>query len=227
MLSLVDIIRIDHFRGFEAYWKIPYGSPNAIKGEWIKGPGKDLFDAIKAKLGVLPIIAENLGVITDEVEKIRTDCGFPGMKILQFAFNNDKWTEESSKNKDLPHNYVSPDNIVYTGTHDNDTTVGYFATCSEECRKSVRNYFGLSETASVKELTSALIRAAFASTAQTCIIPLQDIYCIGNEGRMNMPSTTGSNWAWRMDLDLLDKKEADLLKQLSVMYGRNISNYLT
>ena len=227
MLSLVDIIRIDHFRGFEAYWKIPYGSPNAIKGEWIKGPGKDLFDAIKAKLGVLPIIAENLGVITDEVEKIRTDCGFPGMKILQFAFNNDKWTVESSKNKDLPHNYVSPDNIVYTGTHDNDTTVGYFATCSEECRKSVRNYFGLSETASVKELTSALIRAAFASTAQTCIIPLQDIYCIGNEGRMNMPSTTGSNWAWRMDVDLLDKKEADLLKQLSAMYGRNISNYLT
>lgn len=221
MLSLVDIIRIDHFRGFEAYWKIPYGAPNAIKGEWIKGPGKDLFDAIKEKLGTLPIIAENLGVITDEVEKIRTDCEFPGMKILQFAFNNDPWTSESALNKDLPHNYTSPDNIVYTGTHDNDTTAGYFTSCTEDCRKNVRNYLGLAESADVNDLTHAMIRAAFASTAETCIIPLQDIYCIGTEGRMNMPSTTGSNWSWRMTDTLLDEKGSDELKQLSLIYSRN------
>ena len=222
MLTLVDIIRIDHFRGFEAYWKIPYGSPNAIKGEWVKGPGKDLFDSIKKKLGTLPIIAENLGVITDEVEKIRTDCGFPGMKILQFAFNNDEWSAESSENKDLPHNYTTPDNIVYTGTHDNDTTAGYFSSCSEECRKNVRNYFCLSEHADVTEMTQAFIQGAFASTAKTCIIPLQDIYCIGTEGRMNMPSTTGSNWSWRMDSNLLEDGAAQKLRHLSFIYGRNV-----
>ena len=223
MMSLVDIVRIDHFRGFEAYWKIPYGSPNAINGEWVKGPGKDLFDAVKSKLGELPIIAENLGVITDEVEKIRMDCGFPGMKILQFAFNDNKWSDESAQNKDLPHNYTSPDQIVYTGTHDNDTTAGYFASCSDECRENVRNYFGLDKDAGAESLTGAMIRSAFASVARTCIIPLQDIYCLGTETRMNMPSTTGSNWAWRMSSDLLDDSGARLLKKLSCTYGRNIA----
>lgn len=221
MLRLVDIVRIDHFRGFEAYWKIPYGSPNAIKGEWIKGPGKDLFDTIKEKLGDLPIIAENLGVITDEVEKIRTDCGFPGMKILQFAFNDNEWTEDSASIKDLPHNYDTSDQIVYTGTHDNDTTAGFLTSCTETCRKNVRSYLALPPTASVKTMTAALIRAAFASTAQSCVIPLQDLYAIGTTARMNMPSTTGTNWAWRMDDKLLDEKGSAMLRQLSLLYGRN------
>ncbi len=221
MLRLVDIVRIDHFRGFEAYWQIPYGSPNAIKGKWIKGPGKELFDTIKQKLGNLPIIAENLGVITDEVEKIRTDCGFPGMKILQFAFNDNEWSEESAKIKDLPHNYDSTDQVVYTGTHDNDTTAGFIESCKERGRKNIKNYLGLKSSASTEETTKALIRAAFASTAETCVIPLQDVYCIGTEARMNMPSTTGTNWAWRMQEGLPDKEGAAFLKKLALTYGRN------
>ncbi len=222
MLRLVDMVRIDHFRGFEAYWQIPYGSPNAIKGEWIKGPDKALFAAIKRKLGDLPIIAEDLGVITPEVEELRDSCGFPGMKILQFAFNDGTWNEDSSQIKDLPHNYKTTNLIVYTGTHDNDTTTGFFDTCKEECRKNAAAYFGLPEYASSADLTQAMVRAGFASVADTCIVPLQDIYCIGHEGRMNMPSTTGTNWAWRMQDNLLDEAGSDLLRKLSLLYGRNI-----
>ncbi|MBQ9538375.1 MAG: 4-alpha-glucanotransferase, partial [Treponema sp.] len=190
-------------------------------GEWIKGPGKDLFDTIKEKLGELPIIAENLGVITDEVEKIRTDCGFPGMKILQFAFNDNEWTEDSASIKDLPHNYDTSDHVVYTGTHDNDTTAGFLTSCSETCRKNIRDYLALPPTASVKTMTASLVRAAFASTADSCVIPLQDIYAIGASARMNTPSTTGTNWSWRMDDKLLDGKGAEMLRHFSLLYGRN------
>ncbi len=223
MLSLVDIVRIDHFRGFEAYWQIPYGAPNAIKGEWIKGPGKALFDTIKRRLGDLPIIAEDLGVITPEVEALRDGCELPGMKILQFAFNNNEWSEESAGCKDLPHNYNTSKLVVYTGTHDNDTTAGYFTSCLEQCRQNVRQYFNLPENADVCTLTHAMIRAAFASVADTCIVPLQDIYCLGTDARMNMPSTTGTNWTWRMDKNLLDDAGAEGLKRLSFIYGRNIA----
>ncbi|MBQ1713232.1 MAG: 4-alpha-glucanotransferase, partial [Treponema sp.] len=142
MLRLVDVIRIDHFRGFEAYWQIPYGAPNAIKGEWIKGPGKDLFDEIKKRLGTLPIIAEDLGVITPEVEELRDGCGFPGMKILQFAFNDEPWTEESEENKDLPGNYKTSNVIVYTGTHDNNTLLGWLWEANEHERRECLKYCG-------------------------------------------------------------------------------------
>ena len=223
ILTLVDIVRIDHFRGFESYWQIPYGAPNAIKGEWIAGPGKALFDTIRRKLGDLPIIAEDLGVITPEVEALRDGCGLPGMKILQFAFNDNEWTEESAASKDLPHNYCTSRSVVYTGTHDNDTTTGYFASCSEQYRQNVRTYFHLPDGADARALTDAMVRAAFASVAETCVIPLQDIYFLGTEARMNMPSTTGTNWAWRMSADLLDDAGAERLKQLSFTYGRNQS----
>ena len=222
MLRLVDVIRIDHFRGFEAYWQIPYGAPNAIKGEWIKGPGKDLFDEIKKRLGTLPIIAEDLGVITPEVEELRDGCGFPGMKILQFAFNDEPWTEESEENKDLPGNYKTSNIIVYTGTHDNDTTAGFFASASEQLKENVATYFELDKDLSAKELTQVLIEKAFSSKADTAVIPLQDVFALGSEARMNTPSTTGSNWTWRMEKEMLcDTKGASCLKELSKRFKRN------
>ena len=222
MLRLVDVIRIDHFRGFEAYWQIPYGAPNAIKGEWIKGPGKDLFDEIKKRLGTLPIIAEDLGVITPEVEELRDGCGFPGMKILQFAFNDEPWTEESEENKDLPGNYKTSNVIVYTGTHDNDTTAGFFASASEQLKENVATYFELEKDLSAKELTQILIEKAFSSKADTAVIPMQDVFALGSEARMNTPSTTGSNWTWRMEKEMLsDTKRASYLKELSQRFNRN------
>ncbi|HBG65248.1 MAG TPA: 4-alpha-glucanotransferase [Treponema sp.] len=221
MLTLVDIVRIDHFRGFEAYWQVPFGAPNAIKGQWVKGPGKDLFDTIKRRLGELPIIAEDLGVITPEVEELRDGCGFPGMKILQFAFNDGEWSEESAAIKDLPHNFATGNLVAYTGTHDNDTTRGFFTSCTETCRENARRYLGLPEGSGADVLTAALVRAAFASVADTCVVPLQDVYAVGTEGRMNMPSTTGTNWSWRMDDALLDAAGARRLRELSLTYGRN------
>ncbi|MBO4387491.1 MAG: 4-alpha-glucanotransferase [Treponema sp.] len=222
MLRLVDVIRIDHFRGFESYWQIPYGAPNAIKGEWIKGPGKDLFDEIKKRLGSLPIIAEDLGVITPEVEELRDGCAFPGMKILQFAFNDEPWSEESAENKDLPGNYTTSNIIVYTGTHDNDTSAGFFASASEQLKKNVAGYFELEENLSPLELTSVLIERAYQSKADTAVIPLQDVFALGSEARMNTPSTTGSNWTWRMEKEMLsDTKRASYLKELSQRFNRN------
>ena len=224
MLRLVDVVRIDHFRGFEAYWQIPYGSPNAIKGEWVKGPDKDLFDEIKKRLGTLPIIAEDLGVITPEVEKLRDSCAFPGMKILQFAFNENEWSGESAKNKDLPHNYDRTNLIVYTGTHDNDTTAGFIESLSDAGKENIASYFA-SKTTDAKELTDCFIREAFKSVAATCIIPLQDVYALGTEARMNMPSTTGTNWTWRMEKECISSGRASdaakKLKRLSLVYGRN------
>ena len=222
MLRLVDIVRIDHFRGFEAFWQIPYGAPNAVKGAWIKGPGKALFDEIKNRLGTLPIIAEDLGVITPEVEELRDSCGFPGMKILQFAFNEQKWSPESAQNKDLPSNYKSNNIIVYTGTHDNDTTTGFFAAADKNLVKNAADYFNVKETPEPAEMTDVLIKAAFASTADTCVIPVQDICALGSETRMNMPSTTGKNWKWRMTPNLLDSTKAAYLKTLGDRYNRNL-----
>ncbi len=225
MLKLVDIVRIDHFRGFEAYWQIPYGAPNAIEGKWVKGPDHALFAEIKKRLGDLPIIAEDLGVITEEVEALRDDCAFPGMKILQFAFNSEEWTEESEENKDLPSNFKSPNVIVYTGTHDNDTTTGYFAGDSEDkiqLRANAAHYFKLKGKPSASELTHVLINAAFESTADTAIIPMQDLFALGSEARMNTPSTLGgTNWAWRMDESQFSASIAQKLKDLSVKTKRN------
>ncbi len=221
MLRLVDVIRIDHFRGFESYWQVPYGAENAIKGKWLPGPGKELFDTIADELGPLPIIAEDLGIITPEVEALRDSCNFPGMKILQFAFNDQPWSEESEKNLYLPENFTTENCVVYTATHDNDTSAGSLKNNPIQYKKNILSYFGWDENLSDEEICSKLVEEAFCSKADTCIIPLQDIFAIGSEGRMNQPSTTGANWCWRMKNDCLDWSSAEKLKALSKKGRRN------
>lgn len=233
ILELTDILRIDHFRGFEAYWSVPFGQETAVNGKWIKGPGIDLFKAIKKKLGDIPIIAEDLGVITDEVRELRDACGFPGMKVLQFAFNPDEARQNGMTNSFLPHNFETSNCIVYTGTHDNDTMQGWFENCSDEQLLLVSQYLlgkklTVSEAkkkVSDKTLCKEMIKLAFASSAQFCVIPIQDILCAGNEARMNVPSTTGSNWSWRMSKSDFKngsrlEKFCDYLSFITEMYGR-------
>ena len=224
MLNLVDYIRIDHFRGFEAYWAIPYGSENAINGKWIKGPDHFLFDAIKKELGQIPIIAEDLGIITDEVKKLRDDFGLSGMKVLQFAFDISEEKNGKLKNAFLPHEY-GQNFIVYTGTHDNETMKGYLDNASDEEKALIKKYLtgDVSEIELTNETTvKLLIKEAFKSAAKMAIIPLQDVYGIGSNGRMNTPSTVnGRNWQWRMTSDMFDEKKAEWLKNLSMLYDRN------
>lgn len=208
--SQFDLMRIDHFRGFAACWEIPAGEPTAQNGRWIPAPGQELFAAVAGALGQLPIIAENLGVITPEVENLRTEFGFPGMRVLQFAFGSD------TTNVHLPHSYTG-DVTVYTGTHDNDTTLGWFNGLGEtEERDFCLKYLGCD----AREVHWDFIRAAQASVAATAIIPLQDVLGLGNEARMNLPASTTGNWAWRFDATLLTDAIAGRLKELSVTYGR-------
>ncbi|MBO9540871.1 4-alpha-glucanotransferase [bacterium] len=209
-LTLYDVIRVDHFRGFEAYWEIPAGEETAVNGRWVKGPDRAFFDALKRAFGDLPIIAEDLGVITPEVEALRDGAGLPGMKILQFAFGSD------ADNAYLPHNYKSPNCVVYTGTHDNDTTEGFFAQVEEKEREHLRAYIG-SEAESVSK---ALIRMAFASVADLAIIPVQDWLGLGAEARMNVPGQAVDNWAWRVRSQDLDTALSKTMRELSELYGR-------
>jgi 4-alpha-glucanotransferase len=192
-LKQCHLVRIDHFRGFEAYWEIPFGMPNAVKGRWVKAPGEKLFAAVRAALGDAPIIAEDLGVITPEVEALRDGFGFPGMKILQFAFSDDG-------NIFLPHNYPPDGNVVvYSGTHDNDTSLGWFRTAPEAERAFMRDYLARYQIRCLSEyeVAGALIELAFKSPARLAIIPLQDVLGLGTEARMNFPGRLGGNWSWR------------------------------
>lgn len=220
-LTVVDIARVDHFRGFAACWEIPGGDKTAERGQWVEAPGRELFTAIRKTLGELPIIAEDLGVITPDVVALREEFGFPGMRILQFGFGSD------SKNIDLPHNYV-PNVVAYTGTHDNDTTVGWFqsvagegstrtATQIERERTFCLNYLN----SSGKEIHWDFIRGVLASVANTAIVPLQDLLGLGTEARMNLPNSTEGNWAWRYQSGALHDELAVRLKELSTLYGRN------
>jgi len=214
LFELVDIVRIDHFRGFEAYWKIPGGEKTAQKGKWIKAPGEKLFATLKKHLGELPILAEDLGVITPPVEALRDQFGFPGMKVLQFAFGT------GMERKFLPHNFV-PNCLVYTGTHDNDTTRAYFEKEKLNMDKSdiyehtqkYLNYFG-------NDILPELIRVAYASVAAIVIIPMQDILNLGGEARMNFPSTTGGNWTWRFIWDQADENLSKHYLDLTQLYER-------
>jgi 4-alpha-glucanotransferase len=217
--TVVDIARVDHFRGFAACWEIPGGDKTAERGQWVEAPGRELFTAIRKTLGELPIIAEDLGVITPDVVALREDFGFPGMRILQFGFGSD------SKNIDLPHNYV-PNVVAYTGTHDNDTTVGWFNSVAgegstrtaeqiERERKFCMNYLDTDG----HEIQWDLIRGVLASVANTAVVPLQDLLGLGTEARMNLPNSTEGNWAWRFTT--LRDDLATRLKQLSELYGRN------
>lgn len=226
--ELTDILRIDHFRGFEAYWSVPATEKTAINGEWIKGPGIDLFKTIKRKLGDVPVIAEDLGVITDEVRQLRDESGFPGMKVLQFAFSPDEAKQNGMVNSFLPHMYETSDCVVYTGTHDNDTMQGWLENCNDEQIVLVAEYVsGKKMTvekarAAVKSgsLRKELIKAAIASSGAYAVIPMQDIIGAGNEARMNMPATTGANWTWRMNKSDLKAKDAEELKFLATLYAR-------
>jgi len=217
--TVVDIARVDHFRGFAACWEIPGGDKTAERGQWVEAPGRELFTAIRKTLGELPIIAEDLGVITPDVVALRDDFGFPGMRILQFGFGSD------SKNLDLPHNYV-PNVVAYTGTHDNDTTVGWFNSVAgagstrtaeqiERERKFCMDYLNTDG----KEIHWDLIRGVLASVANTAVVPLQDLLGLGTEARMNLPNSTEGNWAWRVNTLTTDL--AVRLNDLSKLYGRN------
>lgn len=229
VLSLVDYVRIDHFRGFESYWSIPFGAETAVNGKWISGPKNDLFNAVKEKLGDIPLIAEDLGVITDEVRKLRDDFDFPGMKVLQFAFSVDEARQNGMVNAFLPHMYTK-NCIVYTGTHDNETMQEWLDGISDEQVKLVAEYVTgkkldekearrLSDS---KELCQMLIKTAMASAADMAVFPVQDLYAIGEEGRMNEPSTVGKNWKWRFDDSLLTDEKAGEMAFLSELFARNL-----
>jgi 4-alpha-glucanotransferase len=203
-------VRIDHFRGFEAYWEIPFGAPNAIEGRWVKAPGQALFEALRAALGDAPIVAEDLGVITPEVEALRDQFGFPGMKILQFAFSD-------HSNPFLPHNYPASGNvIVYTGTHDNDTSVGWFETAPSTELEFMRSYLASQgiNFSDTSEFPWALAELAFKSGANLAVLPMQDLHSLGTAARMNLPGKMGY-WAWRYVPTDLDQATADHLHELA------------
>ena len=208
-LQIFDWIRLDHFRGFAAYWKIKAGSPTAEVGKWEKGPGAALFTALGKALGSLPIIAEDLGVITPDVVALREQFGFPGMCILQFAFGGD------SKDRFLPHNYI-PNSVVYTGTHDNDTTLGWFNTVSSQERTYCLKYLNRDGT----DIASDMIRAIWSSTASFAIAPMQDFLNLDTHARMNYPSQADGNWCWRMPASAASTGLSERIKELNYLYSR-------
>jgi 4-alpha-glucanotransferase len=219
-LALVDRIRLDHFRGFEAFWEVPASAPTAAGGRWVPGPGAEVFEALEGALGKLPFVAENLGVITPEVEALRRRFGFPGMAILQFAFGLDPQAPTFQ-----PHNYAR-DLVAYTGTHDNDTVMGWWTGGAEGSVRSAedvarekafaKDYLGTDG----REMTWVMIRAVLASVADTAIVPLQDVLGLGAGARMNRPSTLGGNWRWRVREDALARDLGARLGRLAHLYGR-------
>lgn len=208
-LELVDVIRLDHFRGFDAYWEIPAGKPTAQEGRWVKAPGTQLLQCLREALGGLPLIAEDLGIITPEVEALRDDFGLPGMRILQFAFGG------GADNPYLPHNFTRR-TVAYTGTHDNDTTHGWFATAPDHERDYVRRYLGRDGA----DIAWDFIRAAWSSVADYAIAPLQDILDLDAGARMNWPGRPAGNWSWRYTTDQLTPQVLDRLGDLTHIYGR-------
>ena len=209
-LKLYDIVRIDHFRGFEAYWQIPYGEPTAVNGKWVKGPGMSLFNAVKKELGEINVIAEDLGFLTDEVKEFLKETGYPGMKILEFGFGG-------GDSEYLPHNYIK-NCIAYTGTHDNDTFLGWFEKTGT--KKEVRNaikYLGLNEE---EGYNWGFIRGIWSSVADTAIAPMQDFLNLGNEARVNLPSTLGTNWQWRAKKEDINENLANKIYKFTKLYGR-------
>ena len=213
--ELYDVIRIDHFRGFDEYFAIPAESATAATGHWEKGPGTDLFDAIKAALGETPIIAEDLGYVTDTVRQLVRDTGFPNMKVLEFAFDS---RDSSGAMEYLPYRYKN-NCVVYTGTHDNETLRGWIDSILPVERKQVIEYFDV-RTKDPQEIVEKMIIAAFSSVADYCIIPIQDYLGLDNSARINQPSTNGTNWKWRIDKEDLDSTLAGRIANLTAMYGR-------
>ncbi|MBQ7338590.1 MAG: 4-alpha-glucanotransferase [Clostridia bacterium] len=213
--SLYDVLRIDHFRGFEAYYSIPYGAPDAREGEWKKGPGATLFRAARQRIGERAIIAEDLGYMTEGVRQLLADCAFPGMKVLQFAFDG---RDDGSKNDHLPHNF--PYNCVaYTGTHDNQTLGGWLRSISMQEMRALREYLCDYDTPTAR-LCKPLIALLMRSQAQLCIIPLQDYLSLGDEARINTPSTLGNNWCWRVRAEMLNDTLVRDVAEMTQRYGR-------
>nr|WP_271716162.1 4-alpha-glucanotransferase [Anaeromicropila herbilytica] len=208
--KLYDVIRIDHFIGVVRYYSIPVECQTAIEGKWRMGPGKKLTDVIDASIGDKKIIAEDLGVVVPEVRKVLNSAGYPGMKIIEFAFDSDPLNEH------LPHNYTS-NMVVYGGTHDNETLVGFYQNKNKKEMKYALEYLAIK---SKKELVDAIIKTAYASVAGVVIFQAQDILKLDNSARMNLPSTVGQNWRWRVLEGQLEKEHEEYLKRLAMIYGR-------
>jgi 4-alpha-glucanotransferase len=222
--QIVDILRIDHFRGFCATWEVPGGDRTAERGQWVEVPGRELFTTLRNTFGELPIIAEDLGLITPDVEVLRDEFGFPGMRVLQFAFSGD------SKTIDLPHNHIR-NCVVYTGTHDNDTTVGWFrskagagSTRDAAQIERERAYCLRYLSSDGREIHWDFIRAAWASVANTAVVPLQDVLGLGSRARMNLPASQEGNWQWRFRAGALTKRLSERLGDLTELYGRQGTN---
>jgi 4-alpha-glucanotransferase len=211
MFELVDIVRVDHFRGFAGFWAVPHGEKTAMKGRWVKAKGDSFFQVLKDKLGDLLIVAEDLGVITPDVEELRDKYGLPGMKILQFAFDSDR------ANPFLPFNYVNRNCIVYTGTHDNDTTVGWFNKRSDEEKSRVTDYLGC---LCDEGIHWGLIRLAMGSVANLAMFPLQDLLGLDTDAKMNTPGVAEGNWEWRYHPDMLSDDLANKTRYVTYLYGR-------
>jgi 4-alpha-glucanotransferase len=215
-MSMFDVVRIDHFRGFAACWEVPGGDDTAEKGSWVNAPGHELFDALRNALGELPFIAEDLGVITPDVTQLRDAFGFPGMRILQYAFGGD------SNDFHLPHNY-DRSCVVYTGTHDNDTVVGWYESHGGRSKKNAGRElkYCLDYLASTgKEINWDFIRGAFASVAEIAIVPMQDVLGLNNDSRMNLPASLSGNWNWQLREDAFINETRDRLRKLAEIYGR-------
>ena len=211
-LHLYDLIRIDHFRGFESYWAIPGEADTAEAGQWQKAPGIELFKSLKQEFDVLPLVAEDLGMITREVEQFRQSVGLPGMKVMQFAFDG------GADNPHLPHNHESL-SVVYTGTHDNDTTLGWFNSLSDKKRNYIVDYLAGNR----EPMPAVLIQTAMASVSRMAIIPMQDFLGLGTEHRMNTPATAAGNWRWRFQWDQVDSLLAEKIRTWIKLYGRLIA----
>ncbi len=212
-LELFDLLRVDHFRGFSACWAIPSAETTAENGSWLDAPGEELFSQLREELGALPIIAEDLGIITPDVEKLRDQFGFPGMKILQFAFDS------GPDNPYLPANH-SENSVIYTGTHDNNTSLGWWRSLSTESKQKVRDALHNP----CKNMPWPLIETTLSSIAKLAIVPLQDILALPSAHRMNVPGTATGNWQWRFDKDALSPEIIEKLKTISHLYGRNLCN---
>jgi 4-alpha-glucanotransferase len=224
IFSRFEIVRQDHFRGFEAYWEIPAGELTAVNGRWVKGPGRELFLALRNALGPLPVVAENLGVITPEVEALRKEFGFPGMAIAQFAFSKDQQAPTFR-----PHNYAR-ELVAYTGGHDNDTMLGWWRSGIENSTRTEAEllkekhdtaaYFGVDREQLNREANWIFIRAVYGSVANIVLVPMQDVLGLGSEARMNLPGSMGRNWKWRMRPGSLTPELAERLQGLTRIYDR-------
>ncbi|RZK64559.1 MAG: 4-alpha-glucanotransferase, partial [Pedobacter sp.] len=213
-LKLYDLLRLDHFRAFAAYWQVPAHAKDATSGEWIKGPGSGFFEVLKQELGDLPFIAEDLGESSRDVDALMQSFDLPGMKVLQFAFS-----EDLPSSVHAPHNFSSANTIVYSGTHDNNTLKGWFSSETDnKMRKRLSDYVGF--TITEENINQVMLRMCYSSVAKLAIVPMQDILELDGEARMNVPGKHGGNWAWRMDKDALDSSIGKTLAMEAERFGR-------